>query len=66
MARFQSLNLTATYRCAHCGEAVTVEVDPSAGPLQQYVEDCQVCCRPNVLTVRFAADGSAAVETTPE
>ena len=28
-----------------------------AGSKQQYVEDCQVCCQPNVLTVRW--DGSA-------
>ena len=27
------------------------------GSKQQYVEDCQVCCQPNVLTVRW--DGSA-------
>jgi hypothetical protein len=32
-------------------------VDESAGSKQQYVEDCQVCCQPNVLTVRW--DGSA-------
>ena len=29
------------------------EVDESAGMAQQYVEDCQVCCQPNVLTVQF-------------
>ena len=28
-----------------------------AGSKQQYVEDCQVCCQPNVLTMRW--DGSA-------
>jgi hypothetical protein len=28
-------------------------VDESAGTSQQYVEDCQVCCQPNVLTVTF-------------
>jgi len=36
---------------------VETVVDESAGSKQQYVEDCQVCCRPNVLTVRW--DSSA-------
>jgi hypothetical protein len=26
-------------------------VDESAGSKQSYVEDCQVCCRPNVLKI---------------
>jgi hypothetical protein len=30
-------------------------VDESAGTRQQYVEDCQVCCKPNVLDVRWSA-----------
>ncbi len=38
--------------CPFCGELVTVLVDCSAGP-QQYVEDCQVCCRPIVLDITF-------------
>jgi hypothetical protein len=36
---------------------IETAVDESAGSKQQYVEDCQVCCQPNVLTVR--RDGSA-------
>jgi Cysteine-rich CPXCG len=40
-----------------CGEWIETTVDESAGSKQQYVEDCQVCCRPNVLIVRW--DGSA-------
>jgi Cysteine-rich CPXCG len=47
----------AGFQCAGCGEWVETSVDESAGSKQQYVEDCQVCCQPNVLTVRW--DGSA-------
>jgi transcription elongation factor Elf1 len=36
--------------CPFCGERITVLVDASAGP-QQYIEDCQVCCRPFQVTV---------------
>jgi len=37
----------------------------AAGRFQEYVEDCQVCCRPWRVTVRYAQDGSAEVFTEP-
>ena len=43
------METTADYICAFCGEVNTTFVDLSAGSQQSYVEDCQVCCRPNVL-----------------
>ena len=44
--------------CPYCGESAPVAVDLSAGS-QCYIEDCQVCCQPNVLTVRWDADAAA-------
>jgi Cysteine-rich CPXCG len=41
------------YVCAGCGEWNETTVDESAGSRQRYVEDCQVCCKPNVLRVRW-------------
>ncbi|NCJ07768.1 CPXCG motif-containing cysteine-rich protein [Synechococcales cyanobacterium C] len=41
----------AEYLCAYCGEPNTTFVDVSGGTNQSYVEDCQVCCRPNLLFV---------------
>jgi len=43
------METTADYTCAYCGEVNTTFVDFSAGGRQSYVEDCQVCCCPNVL-----------------
>ena len=40
--------------CPFCGESITILIDASAGS-QQYTEDCQVCCRPILVTVE--ADG---------
>ena len=37
----------AEYTCAFCGEVNTTFVDLSGGFSQSYIEDCQVCCRPN-------------------
>ena len=35
-------------QCPHCWEWFDALVDPSQGD-QEYVEDCQVCCRPMVI-----------------
>jgi hypothetical protein len=47
---------TAEYICAFCGEANTTFVDLSAGLSQSYIEDCQVCCRPNQLFITVDED----------
>ncbi|HEY0760188.1 MAG TPA: CPXCG motif-containing cysteine-rich protein [Acidisarcina sp.] len=44
---------TAGFQCAGCGEWNETVVDESAGHRQSYVEDCQVCCKPNVLSVAW-------------
>ena len=41
------------FQCAACGEWNTTSKDESAGRRQSYVEDCQVCCKPNVLRVEY-------------
>jgi hypothetical protein len=41
------------FQCAGCGEWNEITVDESAGQDQSYTEDCQVCCRPNVLHVEW-------------
>jgi DNA-directed RNA polymerase subunit RPC12/RpoP len=48
-----------TYICSACGEEVVVPIDLSAGSSQRYVEDCPVCCRPNVIHVEIDEDGDA-------
>ncbi|HEY9738307.1 MAG TPA: CPXCG motif-containing cysteine-rich protein [Trichocoleus sp.] len=47
---------TAEFYCAFCGEPNTTFVDLSAGSSQTYIEDCQVCCRPNQLFVTIDED----------
>ncbi|MDY6781337.1 MAG: CPXCG motif-containing cysteine-rich protein [Cyanobacteriota bacterium] len=47
---------TAEYSCAFCGESNSTFIDVSAGLEQSYIEDCQVCCRPNILYVRIDED----------
>lgn len=34
--------------CPYCGESIELLIDSSVDE-QEYVEDCQVCCRPVVV-----------------
>ena len=53
-----------TYRCAVCGEENETLIDVSAGAVQSYVEDCAICCRPNILRIRVdESAGTISVET---
>jgi len=54
--------LPATFPCAFCGEPNETLVDPTGGMRQVYTEDCQVCCRPNLLTITVGEEGEIVVE----
>jgi len=45
--------MASGFQCAGCGEWNETTVDSSAGRRQEYIEDCQVCCKPNVLSVSW-------------
>jgi hypothetical protein len=53
--------MVSGYACAGCGERNETTVDESAGRRQRYVEDCQVCCKPNVLRVSWEPDAEEFV-----
>jgi hypothetical protein len=42
-----------SYICPTCGESIVIPLDISGGDEQRYVEDCPVCCSPNVIHVEF-------------
>ena len=52
-------------QCPYCGETIEVVVDESVEQ-QQYVEDCQVCCRPINLSVSVQADGRVGIRAWAE
>jgi hypothetical protein len=54
----------ATVVCPYCGEAVEISLDPGSGSSQEYVEDCEVCCRPWTVSVSYDAAGDATVAVT--
>jgi hypothetical protein len=55
-----------TYGCAFCGEENELFIDPSGGARQTFTEDCTVCCRPNLITLVFDADGDVDLQVSQE
>ena len=55
----------AIVTCPWCGELVEVSLDPGGGRSQEYVEDCEVCCNPWRVRVRWDGTGAARVEVEP-
>lgn len=56
---------SARVRCPYCGERPTFSLDRSVA-FQEYIEDCQVCCRPIHLAVAVADDGGVTVTAQRE
>jgi hypothetical protein len=54
-----------TIYCPYCGENIGVLIDDSV-PQQNYVEDCQVCCRPINFSVAVGFDGGIDVVATSD
>ena len=50
------MELEATFVCAYCLQVNTITVDPTEGTVQDIIEDCQICCRPNQLHVTIDDD----------
>ena len=51
--------------CPYCGETIEVVIDCSA-PEQDYIEDCQVCCRPINFSVLIDAEGDPYITVKSE
>lgn len=50
--------------CPYCSAPVEISLDPGSGLVQEYVEDCEVCCQPWTVSVRYGASGDADVTVT--
>ncbi|MBI3292416.1 MAG: CPXCG motif-containing cysteine-rich protein [Elusimicrobia bacterium] len=56
---------SAHINCPYCGEPLEIAVEASVGR-QDYIEDCQVCCKPIQFRIRVSADGTASVDARSE
>ncbi len=60
-----ALETEADVTCPHCGQTLTIALDPGGGRAQDYVEDCEVCCRPWRVRVWYDAAGVPEVQVHP-
>ena len=51
--------------CPYCGETFEALIDTSV-ERQEYIEDCEICCRPIVFCVLVESDGSIDLDTRHE
>ena len=49
------------FNCPLCGETISGLLDLSI-PNQNYIEDCEVCCRPIEIRYEVGADGEIEFE----
>ena len=52
-------------RCPYCGESIEVLIDPEEAG-QQYIEDCQVCCKPITFFIATEVEGDLSVSVHDE
>lgn len=51
--------------CPYCGEAISLLIDDSVSS-QEYVEDCQVCCSPILISVEIDYEENIYINTKKE
>ncbi len=56
---------TVPTRCPYCAAPIELVIDCST-PDQEYVEDCEVCCRPIIIRATVDANGQVDVDTHQE
>jgi len=52
-------------QCPNCWESITVLIDCSV-ETQEYIEDCQVCCRPIEFDVTVDEEGLPTVSVSSD
>lgn len=57
---------SAMVSCPYCGASVELMLDPGGGSDQRYVEDCEICCNPWRVHVRYDDLGSVDVSVLRE
>ena len=51
--------------CPYCGESISLLIDNSIEN-QEYVEDCQVCCSPILISIEIDHDGNIFINNRRE
>ncbi|MFO0925367.1 MAG: CPXCG motif-containing cysteine-rich protein [Pirellulales bacterium] len=66
MQAVQGVAEECDYCCGSCGERIVIPIDTSQGNIQVYVEDCPVCCHPNILHLTIDDSGWPHIDSQLE
>ncbi len=44
------------FLCPYCGVQLSTRLDVSGGKRQQFIQDCEICCRPIQIEAWFEGD----------
>lgn len=47
------------FTCPYCFQTISIVLDTSIEGVQEYIEDCEVCCRP--IQIQYEANGLEVV-----
>jgi hypothetical protein len=48
------------YLCPSCGEKLSLHIDITGGQRQEFIQDCEVCCRPIRIRIELKAGEAAS------
>jgi transcription elongation factor Elf1 len=57
--------LETSISCPYCGEQLSVTIE-TMDESQEYIEDCQVCCRPITFDITVDFNGSSSISVRAE
>ena len=64
-SRIMNLIQLSKIFCPYCGQLSEITIDSSID-IQEYIEDCTVCCRPMILRAYIDEDGCSIVDVKSE
>ena len=64
-ARIMNPLESAHVDCPYCGESLEMTIDTSVRH-QEYIEDCQVCCKPIAFRIRISREGEPSIDARGE
>ena len=56
---------TQSILCPYCSQQIEVLIDCSV-KMQKYVEDCEVCCRPILISIKLDENNEINIEARQE
>jgi len=55
-----------TFQCPYCASMISIVVDLTGGRRQSFTTDCEVCCRPIVITMVVENESLVSFEADRE